>query len=369
MRASGVSMSDASAKGISMTSPPSFSVLAAGDRFIRPVIFREEIVARLGSRVAVTELELPWPDEPFGAVAEVNEASGGEDQLIEALRGHRGLVTQLAPITERVLAAAPDLEFIGVGRGGPTNINIDAAAARGIRVVNVPGRNGVATAEMTLGLLLAALRRLPILHGSLLRHEWRGEFYRYEQVGREVAGSTVALLGAGAVGQHLARILVAMGADVVVYDPYLPAGALPQARRCDDLDELFASCDVLSLHARLNRETEHVVNARRLALMRAGAVVVNAARGGLMDYDAVADALEAGRLGGVALDVFPTEPVDMALPLLKLAQEDANVVLAPHVAGASRETARRAAAGAAEELRRHLDGEPALHGVRSGVMA
>jgi len=352
-----------------MTPQPSFSVLAAGDRFIRPAVFSEEIATRLGSRAAVTELELPWPDEPFATVAEVGEASGSEEQLIEALRGHRGLVTQLAPVTERVLASAPGLEFIGVGRGGPVNINVDAASARGVRVVNVPGRNGIATAEMTLGLLLAALRRLPVLHGSLLRREWRGEFYRYEEVGREVAGSTVGLLGAGAVGQHLARILVAMGAHVAVYDPYLPAGTLPEARRCADLDELFASSDVLSLHARLTPETEHVVNASRLALMRPGAIVVNAARGGLVDYDAVADALASGHLGGAALDVFPTEPVDMCLRLLKLAEEGRNVVLSPHVAGASRETARRAAAGTAEELRRHLDGEPALHPVRSGAMA
>lgn len=350
-----------------MTSRPLFSVLAAGDRFIEPWIFGAEIVDRLGPRVAVAELELPWPDEPFGAVAEVGEASGSEDELIAALRGHRGLVTQLAPVTERVLAAVPELEFVGVGRGGPVNINVDVAAAHGVRVVNVPGRNSIATAEMTLALLLAALRRLPILHGSLLRREWHGEFYRHDVVGREISGSTIGLLGAGAVGQHLARIVAAMGADVVIHDPYLPADALPEARRCADLDELFSASDVLSLHARLTPETEQVVNAKRIALMRPGAILVNAARGGLMDYTAVADALSAGHLGGVAVDVFPTEPVDMALRLLELAGEGANVVLAPHVAGASRETARRAAAGVAEELRRFLDGEPALHPVQRRV--
>lgn len=352
-----------------MPSRPPFSVLAAGDRFIKPEILGDEIADRLGSRVAVSELELPWPDEPFGAVAEVGEASGSEDELIEALRGHRGLVTQLAPVTERVLAAVPELEFLGVGRGGPVNINVEAAAAHGVRVVNVPGRNSVATAEMTLALLLAALRRLPILHGSLLRREWHGEFYRHDAVGREISGSTIGLLGAGAVGQHLARSVAAMGADVVVYDPYLPDGVLPQARRCTDLDELFSTSDVLSLHARLTEDTERVVDAKRIALMRPGAILVNAARGGLVDYTAVADALAAGHLGGVAVDVFPTEPVDMSLRLLELADRGANVVLAPHVAGASRETARRAAAGVAEELRRYLDGEPALHPVQPRAVA
>ncbi|MFC7343925.1 NAD(P)-dependent oxidoreductase [Saccharopolyspora griseoalba] len=347
-----------------MSPSPPFPVLAAGDRFIRSAIFRAEITDRLGSRAAVSELELPWPDEPFGAVAEVDEASGSEDELIDALRGHRGLVTQLAPITERALSAVPELEFIGVGRGGPVNINVEAAAARGVRIVNVPGRNGIATAEMTLALLLAALRRLPALHGSLLRREWRGDFYRHDVVGGEISGSTIGLLGAGAVGQHVARIVAAMGAEVVVHDPYLPAGALPEARRCADLDELFSTSDVLSVHARLTPETEQVVNAKRIALMRPGAILVNAARGGLVDYAAAAEALATGQLGGVAVDVFPTEPVDMSLRLLQLADEGANVVLAPHVAGASRETARRAAGGMAEELRRYLGGEPALHPVR-----
>lgn len=141
-----------------------FPVLAAGDRFILPGIFRAELEARLRQTVHVSELEFPWPDVPFGDVGEVSEASGTEEQLIEALQGNRAIVTQLAPLTRRVLEANPQLEIIGVSRGGPTNVNLAAAAELGIKVVNVPGRNGIATAEMSLGLILAVTRRIPEAH-------------------------------------------------------------------------------------------------------------------------------------------------------------------------------------------------------------
>lgn len=337
-------------------------VLAAGDNFILPSIFTEALEAELPGQVETSELLLPWPDVPFGTVSEVNEASGTEDEMISALQGKAALVTQLAPITERVLDACPELQFIGVSRGGPTNINVDAARARGTLVVNVPGRNGIATAEMTLGLLLSAFRRIPLAHGTLLSREWRGDFYRHDQVGREVSGSTIGLIGAGAVGSHVAKVLHAMGAEVLVYDPYMPAGALDGVvNRVSSVDEIFSRADAVSIHARLTPETENLVNAKRLRLMRPGGVLVNAARGPLVDYDAVASAIESGQLGAAAFDVFPDEPVDFDERVLRLAREGHDIVVTPHIAGASIETAQRAARGVARELRQALDGKRATH--------
>ncbi|MFB7251323.1 NAD(P)-dependent oxidoreductase [Microbacterium sp. NPDC056234] len=343
-----------------MTAP--FRVLAAGDRFIRAGLFRSELEDRLGDRVAVEELEFEWPDAPFGAVGEVDEASGDEDSLIAALAGKQAIVTQLAPLTERVLRESPDLRIIGVSRGGPTNVNVDAATRFGIQVVNVPGRNGIATAEMTLGLILAVTRRIPQTHQTLAAHEWHGEFYRADEVGMEIAGSTVGLLGAGAVGGHVATVLHAMGAEVLVFDPYLPAGRLDGIiTRIDDIDELFRRSNLISVHARLTPETRHAVSAERLAMMPSGGFLVNAARGGLVDYDAVADAVDSRHLAGAAFDVFPTEPVDFGHRLFTLLAEGANIVMTPHIAGASRQTAIRAAAGVAEEVARHIDGAAPLH--------
>lgn len=338
-------------------------ILAAGDQFIRASRLRDSLESSLtGHDVEISEIEFPWPDEPFGRVAEVDEASGTEEQLIEALHGVTAIATQLAPMTKRVIAECPDLRLIAVSRGGPTNINIEAAKEHGVLVANVPGRNGIATAEMTIGLALALLRRIPLTHGTLLAHEWRGDFYRFDAVGSEVAGSTIGLLGAGAVGAHVARVFAAMGAEIVVFDPYLPAGVLDGVvRRVNTVEEVFAQSDLVSVHARLSPETTHMVNAERIALMRDGSRIVNAARGGLVDYDAVADAIESGKLAGAAFDVYPEEPVDFNRRIFALAATGYDVVLTPHIAGASRETADRAADGVAEEIRRFLNGEPLLN--------
>lgn len=337
-------------------------VLVAGDRFIRAATFRTSLTRAVGDRVDVREIEFEWPDKPFGKVAEVDEASGTEDQLIEALDGVTAIVTQLAPMTKRVMDASPELQLIAVSRGGPTNVNLDAARANGIQVANVPGRNGVATAEMTIGLALSILRRIPLAHASLLRHEWRGDLYRDDEAGGEVRGSTIGLLGAGAVGAHVARTVRAMGANVVVFDPYLdPASLEGIIELVSSPEEVFERSDLISVHARLTPQSEHMVNAERIGLMRRGSALVNAARGGLVDYDAVVEAIASGQLGGAAFDVFPEEPVDFSHRLFSLAAEGFNVVLTPHIAGASTETAQRAAAGVAEEVRRFLDGEPALN--------
>lgn len=342
-------------------------VLAAGDRFIRTELFRLALETHVQADLDIREIEFTWPDEPFGRVGEVDEAAGTEQQLIEALQGATAIVTQLAPLTERVIAASPELRLIAVGRGGPTNINLEAARRRGVRVVNVPGRNGVATAEMTVGLALALLRRIPIAHHSMLNARWRGDLYRWDAVGREASGSVIGLLGGGAVGRHVARIFHAMGAEVLVHDPYLPPGVLDGvATMVETAEMIFTRSHLVSVHARLTEETQHMVNRERLALMPPGALLVNAARGGLVDYDSVADALESGHLGGAAFDVYPSEPADFGHRLFQLAHRGHDLVLTPHIAGASVETARRAAEGTAQEVSRFLTGEPALNPLVEG---
>jgi len=337
------------------------TVLAAGDRFIRPQLFRDELHAALGAEVQVKTLELPWPDIPFGTVGNVNEASGDEQLLIDALVGCDAMVTQLAPVTEKVLAASPQLKFIGVSRGGPTNIDLAACERHSVTVCNVPGRNGPATAEMSLGLLLAVLRRIPATQRTLENGVWDGSFYRADQVGLEVEGTTIGLIGAGAVGSRLATALHAMGATVLVYDPYLPDRALQGIiERVQGVEELLQRSKVVSIHARLTEKTANVINARSLNLMPRGSYLVNAARGGLVDYAAVAAALTTGQLAGAAFDVFPTEPVDFSHPIFDAARKGLNVVMTPHIAGASAQTAIRAARGTAAELARFLGGEPLL---------
>ncbi len=333
-------------------------VLAAGDHFVLPNLLADAVRAELADGDAdIRLLELPWPLTPFGPVAEVDEASGTEEALIEALDGVEACVTQMAPVTARVLEHAPDLRLVAVARGGPINVNAEAAAAHGVRICYAPGRNATATAEYTVGLLLAVLRRIPETHAALSeRGEWAGRFYTYDATGLEIAGTTVGLVGGGAVGSRVARILAGFGAEVLVHDPYLPGG-LADVEGLASLDDLLRRSRVVSLHARLTPETRGLIGAREIGLMPRGSVLINCARGPLLDQDALCEALESGHLLGAGLDTFAEEPPPAGSRLFSAP----GLVMTPHLAGASRAVAEKAARIVAAEVGRYQRGEPLAH--------
>lgn len=329
-------------------------ILAAGDRFVLSRLLVEALKKELGQDLDTATLDFGWPIEPFGRVAEVDEAAGNEDEVIEAGRGAEVIVTQLAPITEKVLTSLKDLKLVVVTRGGPVNVNVEAATENGIIVANAPGRNAPAAAEYALGLMLAAMKRIPDAHASLKGGEWRGEFYAYEENGVELDGATVGLVGFGAIGSRVAKVLTAFGATVLVYDPFVDDGPVQEAGgRKAQLDELLERSKVVSLHARLGDETRGMIGAEQIGKMPEGSVLVNTARGGLLDYGALCDALESGHLGAAALDVYDEEPPPEGSRLFEVP----NLVLSPHIAGATRETAHRAANIAAAEVGRYARGE------------
>ncbi len=333
-------------------------ILLAGDNFVLNDLLEQAIRARVSDTVLeFTSLGLPWPDVPFGPVAEVDEAFDCEDALVERMADVEVLVTQMAPVTERVIASAPELRLVVCTRGGPVNVNIEVAARRGIAVSCTPGRNATAVAEYTLLLMLAALRRLPEAHTSLAAGEWRSGMYAYSECGGEIADSVVGIIGLGEIGGRVAVAVRALGGRVIAFDPFVAPSAVQAGIELVSLTELLARADVITLHARLTAQTRKMIGTEALARMRPGAVLVNTARGGLLDYDAAAAALQSGRLRGLALDVFPEEPLPSDSPLLKLP----GVVLSPHLAGASRQTAHRAASIAALEVQRYAAGESLIH--------
>ena len=329
-------------------------MLAAGDRFVLSELIVGALEREAGGALEVSTLDLPWPIEPFGPVAEIEEASGTEEQMIEAVSSVEVVVTQLAPLTARVLEAAESLRLVVCTRGGPVNVNVEVASERGVAVCYAPGRNAPAAAEYAVGLMLAAMRRIPEAHGTLSSGQWRGDFYAYEECGVELDGSTVGLVGFGAIGRRVARVLAAFGAEVLVYDPFVDAAAIEEAGGSSaELGDLLERSRVVSLHARLSSDTRGMIGAHEISRMPQGAMLVNTARGGLLDYEALCDALEAGHLGAAALDVYPEEPVPENSRLL----ETPRLVLSPHIAGATKETAQRAARIAAEEVGRYVRGE------------
>ncbi|GAB3560424.1 D-3-phosphoglycerate dehydrogenase [Actinopolyspora lacussalsi] len=332
-------------------------VLAAGDNFVGPDLLENAVRSRVND-VEVGKLKLPWPVEPFGPVGGVEEASGTEQQVIEAVEGAEVCVTQMAPFTERVFAAAPSLKLVAVSRGGPVNVDLAAATRAGVSVTYAPGRNAAAAAEYAVGMILAAMRRIPDADAELKRGNWRGDFYAYPEAGIELEGSTVGLVGYGAIGSRVAKVLRAFGAEVLVADPYADQDGL----RADGvepvaLEEMLPRCSVVSLHARLTPETKHLLDADRLALLPEGAVLVNTARGGLLDYQPLPGLLRSGKLGALALDVYDEEPPPPEWPL----HGAPNLITTPHLAGATRQTAHRAAEIVAAEVDRFARGERAAH--------
>ncbi|WP_027944833.1 2-hydroxyacid dehydrogenase [Amycolatopsis taiwanensis] len=339
-------------------------ILAAGDEFVGTGLLIDAVRAEVAD-AEFTQLSLPWPVEPFGPVAEVNEASGTEEQVIEALGGAEVAVTQMAPFTKKVFAAAPGLRMVSVSRGGPVNVDLAAATDAGVAVTFAPGRNAAAAAEFAVGLILAAMRRIPTASSELLAGQWRGDYYAYANSGLEIEGTTVGLVGYGAIGSRVAKVLLAFGARVLVADPFAdPAAIAADGAELVELDELLRRSPVVSLHARLTEQTRHLINAEKLALLPEGAVLVNSARGGLLDYAPLADLLRSGRLGALALDVYDVEP-----PPADWALRDApNVIATPHLAGCSRQTAERAARIVAAEVGRYARGEKLLNVANPDVL-
>lgn len=335
-------------------------ILAAGDHFVTPGLFRNAIVAAAPAVAAadVSEMTLPWPHVPFGPIGNVTEASGDVAELIAALEGVEAVVTQMAPFTSEVFAACPELRFIGICRGGPVNVDLDAATQAGVVVTYAPGRNAQAAAEFAVGLALAAMRRIVVTDADLKQGNWRGDYYALENVGSELGAATVGLVGYGAIGRIVARILRAFGATVLTYDPYTdPAVIRADGVKPVALEELLTRSQLVSLHARLTDETHHILNAENLRLLPRGAVLVNSARGGLLDYAPLPDMLRSGHLGALALDVYDVEPPTSEWPLFQAP----NVVLSPHLAGATTQTAERAATIVAGDLAQYLAGERPDH--------
>jgi (S)-sulfolactate dehydrogenase len=254
-----------------------------------------------------------------------------------------------------LLEAAARLEVVGRLGVGLDNIDVDACKARGIAVYPATGANDASVAEYVVALAMMMLRGAYFATEAVIAGEWP----RNRLMGREIGGKSLGLVGFGAIARETARRAQALGMRVAAYDPHLaeddPAwrpGGGPVARMA--LPDLLAMSDVVSLHVPLTSETRHLIDAAALGKMKSDAVLINAARGGVVDEAAVAAALRAGEIGGAALDVFETEPVSAAARALFAGCP--NLVLTPHIAGVTAESNVRVscatAAAVAHRLRR-----------------
>ena len=260
----------------------------------------------------------------------------------------------LKPCTAAMIAAAPRLRLIQKIGVGVNTIDLEAAKARGIPVCNLPGTNSRAVAELALSLMLAVIRRIPRFDAGMRAGVWSDPALQ-DGIG-ELGGRTVGLVGYGSISRHLAPVLAAMGCRILYTARRPVSDAIGDFR---PLDALLAESDVVSLHVPQTPETERMIDAAALSRMKPGAILINTARGGLVDQPALTAALRSGRLAGAGLDVFADEPPDFADPVLALP----NVVATPHIAWLTTGTFDRSFAIAAENCRRVAAGEPLLHRV------
>lgn len=276
--------------------------------------------------------------------------------ILQAIPHADAILHKIAKTDAEVIAAQKKLQIIARHGVGLDDLDLDAIKAAGIPVSVTLTANSIAVAEATVGLALAAVRNFAQGDAMIKRDRlWDREHL----IGREIAGATVGILGYGRIGRRTARLFGAFGANVVVYD------AFPQALEdCHyqqvSLEKLLKTSDIVCLHCPLVPDTQHLINEPRLSLMKTNAILVNTSRGGLIDTEALARAVQVGKIAGAALDVFDAEPPDFDNPLFKFPQ----ILTTPHVAAMTLEAQVAMAELAAKEVRRVLvDGLPPTNNV------
>jgi D-3-phosphoglycerate dehydrogenase len=284
------------------------------------------------------------------------------EQLMARVSDYHALIVRSATqVNEALLDAGKNLIVVGRAGVGVDNIDVEAATRRGIAVVNAPTTNIVAAAEHAVALLWALARKIPQADASMRRGEWTREKF----VGTELVGKRLGLIGLGRVGGEVARRAVGLGMEVVAFDPYVsPERAAQMQVKMLSFDEVLASSDFVSLHTPVTPDTKRLIGAPELAKFRRGAYLVNAARGALLDENALLDALDAGQLAGAALDVFDQEPTKNE----RLLKHPA-LVLTPHIGGSTQEAATRVSLEVAGEVLAVLQGKPARFAVNAPLVS
>ena len=279
----------------------------------------------------------------------VVDASAEPARLDDHLPGAWGLVVRSrTKVTAELIAKAPRLQLIARAGVGLDSIDVAAARARGIQVVNAPAAATTSVAELTVALYLLLVRELLPAVGSTKAGRWERGVR-----GHELAGRTVGFVGYGRIARAITARLGPFDVRTIAYDPFVPSA--PDATRLVELDRLLAEADIVSVHAELTGQNRHLIDAGAFAKMRPGAYLVNVARGPLVDESALLEALRSGRLAGAALDVFEVEP-----PTRRELLEDPRVIATPHLGASTAEGQRRAGEDVVAEVLRALHGEPAI---------
>ncbi len=294
----------------------------------------------------------------LGKVAEVDVNTGlSEDELCKIIGEYDALAIRSGTqVTAKVLEAAGNLKIIGRAGVGVDNVDVPVATEKGVIVVNSPGGNTIAAAELTVAMLLALARNIPQAFTSMKAKEWNRSAY----VGNEVYKKTLGVLGLGKIGQEVAKRCQSFGMKVIAFDPFITAETA-QALGVElvELDECLKQSDYITLHLPKNKETLGMIGKKQFDAMRNGVRVVNVARGGIIDDDALIEALKSGKCAGAAIDVYVKEPPDFSSELFSLP----NVVTTPHLGASTKEAQTNVAIDVAEQIVDVFEGRSARSAV------
>jgi D-3-phosphoglycerate dehydrogenase len=298
-------------------------------------------------RVLLTDKIAPEAEqilEAFGDIETISIGTPSNSELLEMIPDFEAVIVRSpTKITGPVIDKADRLKFIGRAGVGVDNIDVDAATKRGIVVMNSPRSNTISTAEHTLAMMLALAREIPRAHDSVLAGEWKRDSFK----GVELAEKVLGVVGLGRVGREVASRAVAFGMNVIAFDPIVNAAdAWVAGTKMVTWEELITYSDWITVHTPLDASTKSMIGAAELAAMKTGVFLVNVARGGIIEENALADALDGGHVSGVALDVFEKEPPGPGNRLFK----HPRAVFSPHLGGQTVDAQRRVATDVAESV-------------------
>ena len=340
-------------------------ILGIGDHFIPASVIQTGLG---GLEADVRVLDWALPDEAeLQRLNSIVESEGCEalqppDYVFEAAKDCDIIVTQFCPMTQSLIDSCPQLKCIGVLRAGCENINVPYATHKNILVVNTPGRNANSVADYTIGMMLAEARNIARGHLAMKNGDWVRQYPNSFYI-PDMYGKTVGLIGFGEIGRKVARRLSGFDMRILVFDPYV--AELPEGVTACGLPELMRASDFVSVHVRSCRETDNLVSAQMIALMKPTAYLINAARPAIIDENALYEALRDKRIAGAAIDVFNVEPPGRDYPLVRLD----NITVTPHMAGGSRDAFYGSPGKLAADLKELLSGTIPTHLVNKQAAA
>ena len=279
------------------------------------------------------------------------------DNFAQILRPYDALLVRSGIFSYDILKQLDQLKVICVHGAGYDQIDVNSAEKLGICVLNTPGANANAVIELTIGLMLALQRNL---YNSMFAFKYEHNWTKAKCLGQELNGKTLGLFGFGKIGGGVAQRALALKMRVKVYDPYINSSiGMENVELCGNLDDMLGESHIISLHAPLTPQTQHIINRETFSKMRDGALLVNTSRGGLVNEQDLYEAIVKGKIGGAALDVLESEPISSDSQLYKLK----NIIITPHVGGSTVEALENVAEMASEEIKTYLETKQAKYRV------